>query len=154
MNEKPINAPLNGPVGVERSGASAVARADSLITRRYRMGRRASLHRNQQFQYVYRRGKSSGCTHFTMIYLPGKNLRVGISVSRKVGCAVVRNRIRRLMRENIRLMQYDIRPGQYVFIARAPAAQADYNAFHRSLKYVFRREGLLTEVENDRQQDS
>ena len=154
MNEKPIKAPLNGPVGVERSGASAVTRADSLIKRRYRMGRRQSLHRNQQFQYVYRRGKSSGCTHFTMIYLPGKNLHVGISVSRKVGCAVVRNRIRRLMRENIRLMQYDMRPGQYVFIARAPAAQADYKTFHKSLRYIFRREGLLLEAENGRRQDS
>ena len=136
---------MNGPVGVERSGASAVTRADSLIKRRYRMGRRQSLHRNQQFQYVYRRGKSSGSTHFTMIYLPGKNLRVGISVSRKVGCAVVRNRIRRLMRENIRLMQHEVKPGQYVLIARPPAAVADYRTLGRSLKYVLRREGLLTE---------
>ena len=110
MNEKPIKAPLNGPVGVERSGASAVTRADSLIKRRYRMGRRQ--------------------------------------------CAVVRNRIRRLMRENIRLMQYDMRPGQYVFIARAPAAQADYKTFHKSLRYIFRREGLLLEAENGRRQDS
>ncbi|MGI6182799.1 MAG: ribonuclease P protein component [Candidatus Fimadaptatus sp.] len=146
MNEKPVKAPVNGPAGVERSGVSAVARADSLVAHNYRLGRRNTLHRNQQFQYVYRRGKSSGCTHFTLIYLPGRQLRLGISVSRKVGCAVTRNRIRRLLRENIRLMQHDIKPGQYVLIARPAAAKADYHTLGRSLRYVLRREGLLQEV--------
>ena len=136
---------MNGPVGVERSGASAVTRADSLVRRNFRLGRRMTLHRNQQFQYVYRRGKSSGCTHFTLIHVPGRQLRLGISVSRKVGCAVTRNRVKRLLRENFRLMQHDVKPGQYVLIARPPAAVADYRTLGRSLKYVLRREGLLTE---------
>lgn len=146
MNEKPIKAPVNGPVGVERSGASAVTRADSLVAHKFRLGRRNTLHRNSQFQYVYRRGKSSGCTHFTLIYVPGRQLKLGISVSRKIGCAVTRNRVKRLLRENFRLMQHEVRPGQYVLIARPPAAQADYYALGRSLRYVLKREGLLLEV--------
>lgn len=137
---------MNGPVGVERSGASAVTRADSLVARKYSLGRRNTLHRNSQFQYVYRRGKSSGCTHFTLIYLAGRQLKIGISVSRKIGCAVTRNRVKRLLRENFRLMQHDVRPGQYVLIARPAAASADYHALGRSLRYVLRREDLMQEV--------
>ena len=139
---------MNGPVGVERSGASAVTRADSLIKRRYRMGRRQSLHRNQQFQYVYRRGKSSGCTHFTMIYLPGKNLRVGISVSRKVGCAVVRNRVRRRLREIYRLNESRLCRGHdVVVVARSRSVGADYQRLEREFLRACAELGLVKESE-------
>ena len=115
-----------------------------------------SLKLNYEFRRAYRKGRSAA-EPCLVVYARrnGKaGNRLGFTVSNKLGCAVVRNRIRRLMRENIRLMQYDMRPGQYVFIARAPAAQADYKTFHKSLRYIFRREGLLLEAENGRRQDS
>ncbi len=55
--------------------------------------------------------------------------RLGMAVSRRVGNAVVRNRIRRLIRESFRLLQHDLPAGyDLVVIARPhePAALDDY----------------------------
>ena len=136
---------MDGPVGIERSVAQTVTRADSLLSRRYRLGHAVSLHRNSSFQYVLKRGRACPCAHFNMVYLPDKALRFGVTVSKRVGCAVERSRVKRLIRESFRLLQHDIAPGRYVFIARPKAAQADYATISKSVRYALHKSGLFTE---------
>jgi ribonuclease P protein component len=62
--------------------------------------------------------------------------RLGMSVSRKVGTAVRRNRIRRLIREAFRLLQHDLPSGyDFVIVVRPhePAMLADYQRLMSSL---------------------
>lgn len=85
------------------------------------MNRRYSLKKNRDFQYVYRRGKAYHCAGATMIVARGRgnDIALGISVSKKVGNAVVRNRVKRRMREILRLQLPNlVRCKKIVFVVR------------------------------------
>jgi len=68
--------------------------------------RTARLLRHSDFERVYKQGKRHFSPRMTMFYLrrdEGEGLRIGFTVGRVLGGAVVRNRIRRRMREAVRL---------------------------------------------------
>ena len=62
---------------------------------------RGRLTRSAEFDAVYRRGSSAASRHLVVYAFPSERdeARVGIAVSRKVGNAVVRNRLKRQLRE-------------------------------------------------------
>lgn len=71
------------------------------------------LRRPEDFQLVYDR-KQSAADGTLIVYVRPNGLthhRLGLSVSRKFGSAVVRNRLRRLLREAFRLHKQEIPPG-------------------------------------------
>jgi ribonuclease P protein component len=72
------------------------------------------------------------------------NIRVGFSVSKRVGNAVVRNRVKRLMREAVRHELPRVRPGiDLVFIARPAAAGAAYDEVREAVCYLLRKTGSI-----------
>jgi len=110
------------------------------------------LTRKAQFEAVYDNGSPWVDKAIVMRALPnGLSIsRFGFTVSRRVGNAVVRNRVKRLLREILR--QAPLQPGwDLVFIARTPAARADYHGLGKSVTKLLSRAGLfLGEYENVR----
>ena len=107
------------------------------------LGRQYSLGSNRQHQHVYRRGKSHPGRHLVLIYLKGRELKIGVSASAKVGNAVTRNRLRRYMREDFRQMKNQLKSGRYILIARTGAAAAGHEALRRDLRAIVERANLL-----------
>lgn len=76
------------------------------------------LHRNNSFQAVYRNGKSYANRQLVLYVLPqrGCERRVGFAAGKRLGSAVVRNRVKRLLREAYRLQQHRLKQGFDVVI--------------------------------------
>ncbi len=68
---------------------------------------------------------------------------MAIVVPKACGNAVVRNRIKRWVRESWRIMQSDLSPGlDSVWIARPPAAQTGWEIIHKEMTRLYQRAGL------------
>jgi ribonuclease P protein component len=117
--------------------------------------RRDRLTEDSEFKRVRHEGRSWAHPLLVMYARRGDNqaTRVGISVSRRLGSAVVRNRVKRRIREAMRRRLQAVRPGwDLVLIARTAAAAARYQQLAMTLDHLLRRAGLLVSpIDGDEQ---
>ena len=88
-----------------------------------------SLKQNSDFRAVYTRGKSAVSPRAVLYCRKNRRdrNRVGFTVSRKLGNAVTRNRVRRRLREIMRLHAGELHQGwDLILVARTRAVDADY----------------------------
>lgn len=105
-----------------------------------------SLKRNKQFRQVYRKGKSVACRELVLIYAKNRSdmVHVGFSVGKKLGNSVVRNRVKRRLREAFRPNLPLLLPGfDLIVIARDAALDAPFSSLADSLRYLLRKAGLF-----------
>lgn len=95
------------------------------------------LKSKKSFQVVYGKGRTvvDGMSVFYILSGQGESLQMGFAVGKKLGCAVVRNRVKRMMREVFRLHQAELKKGYHiVWVARRKLTKADYKTFERVFK--------------------
>lgn len=104
-----------------------------------------SLKLNHVFRRLYH---TSGFADSNMVLYARKNRtggnRVGITVSKKLGHAVVRNRTRRRLREVYRLHETRFQPGwDIVVVARTKAVNAPFDKLTASYLALAKKAGIL-----------
>ena len=105
------------------------------------MNKQQRIKKNKEFQRIFKKGKSFANRQFIVYVLKSDQpeFRVGLSVSKKVGNAVTRNRIKRYIRQTFLERKEDLMPNaDYVIIARQQAAEMDFHESKKSLEHVLR----------------
>ncbi|WP_288641387.1 ribonuclease P protein component [uncultured Megasphaera sp.] len=113
----------------------------------YELTKEQRLCKNREYQLVYRRGKSYVNRRVVLYVLPRspkQPTRIGFVTGKKIGCAVERNRCRRLMKEVYRLHQFELRDGfDVVLIGRSSLKYAGYKDAEHSILQLFRHARVL-----------
>ena len=99
------------------------------------------IRKTSEFESVYQSGKSYANRYY-VIYMSKNDLginRLGVSVSKKIGNSVVRHRIKRLVKESIRLHEEMFNSGlNIVVIARKDAAVSTYEETTKALLHLMK----------------
>jgi ribonuclease P protein component len=110
------------------------------------MLKKGHLTQPTQFDLVYKEG-STQTDRYLVLKIRRNQLeftRFGVSVSKRIGNAVVRNRVKRVLREILRLN--DLKPGwDIVVIARNAASGGVYNQLNKSAVNLLSRAGIVVE---------
>ena len=112
------------------------------------MKRQVRVRTSAQFQEIRQRGRSLSNELLVLCMLPNQLAysRFGFSINSRMGNAVARNRIKRRLREIVRLQIAALQPGwDVVLIARRPLRNADYQQMETACARLFRRAHLLQE---------
>lgn len=96
------------------------------------------LKREKDFNKVFKSGKRVFSDTLTLYYIEADMMKVGFAVSKKHGKSVVRNRIKRLLRESFRT--FDLYDKNYYFVL-VPKVKEEYSFFNfkKDLAYLLKK---------------
>ncbi len=101
------------------------------------------LKKQKDFDLVFNKGARVYGKSLSIIYLKYKSLKFGISLSKKHGKAVVRNRIKRLIRASFNNFYEKINDNYYIVIMPKRAENYDYFEFSKDLEFLLKKGKLI-----------
>ncbi|MGM0843337.1 MAG: ribonuclease P protein component [Bacillota bacterium] len=111
------------------------------------MQKEQRVKKNNEFQEVFKKGTSIANRQFVVYKLRKDDqqlFRIGLSVSKKIGNAVVRNQVKRYIRQVFLELKDEVKNQyDYVIIARKPAADMDFHEIKKSLIHVLKKSKAL-----------
>ncbi|NYE57598.1 ribonuclease P protein component [Carboxydothermus ferrireducens] len=101
------------------------------------------LSKNEEYRKIYQNGRSIASRYFVVYYLKNEDEKklpsFGISVSKKIGKAVVRNRLRRRLKEALKRLCFEFLPGyDYVIIPRLSFKNDEFSVILEQLLYIIK----------------
>lgn len=97
------------------------------------------IKKNTRFQKLFTKGKKVFSPDITLLYLPSDKLSMGLAVSKKHGCAVQRNRIKRLLRASFyECIPLFCRPVSVILVPKV-GGDYSYAAYVKSLKICIKK---------------
>ncbi len=106
------------------------------------------LKKNKHFNYIYKKGQNVSMGDMSLVFIKAKvkPFKVGFSVSNKVGKAVVRNKVKRRMRETFSsILPLADRRYNYIFVAKPNLANKNYLEIKQNMLAIIKKAGLLNE---------
>ena len=104
------------------------------------------LNKNAEFKRLYKRGNALIGKYMIIYVHPNKrgHNRIGITVSKKLGCAVVRNRVRRLILESFRLSLPEYKRGyDFVIVGRSRCIRAKMPEVRNNMDELIKKGGYM-----------
>lgn len=104
------------------------------------------LKKRKQFNYLFKHGKSVSVSSLTLVYLPckAKDYKIGYSVSKKIGKAVVRNKTKRRLKEAFRkISDLVLNNYFYVIIPKVSILDLSFDEICSDVKLVFSKGKLI-----------
>lgn len=101
----------------------------------YKLSKQGILRKNASFQAVYRSGKSYANRMMVLYVLPNSDnhRRVGFAAGKRLGNAVIRNRVKRLLRETYRLNQDKLKTDvDLILVGRQAMVKSQYRTVARA----------------------
>ena len=106
------------------------------------------LVRNREFRHIYTKGKSKANGYLVLYFVRARDQKnhLGITVSKKLGNAVKRNRAKRLIREAYRHIEPLLKGGySIVLVSRSKTVKSGLFEVKNSMLELFKSQGLLKE---------
>ena len=100
------------------------------------------LKKEKDFQRVFHKGKRLFSPSLTILYFPSTTLKMGISIGKKHGKSVQRNRIKRLLREAFRLHAPTIKGKYFIVLIPKIAEEYTFDTFQKHVKWMIEKGSL------------
>ena len=98
------------------------------------------LKKNKHFNYIYRKAKRSSSKHMTLFYIQSKfrTYKIGFSVNKKIGKANERNKLKRRLREIVRVNNLPKAYFNYILMAREGANELSFAELQKEVIGLFK----------------
>jgi ribonuclease P protein component len=102
----------------------------------------ARLKKQADFQKLFHKGKRAFSPSLTIVYQKSERPSMGISIGKKHGKSVQRNRIKRLIREAFRLTADEIQGNYSIVIIPKVSEEYSFATFQKHLQWIIKKENL------------
>ena len=100
------------------------------------------LKKQSDFQKIFKKGRRVFSSSLTMLVVPYSTMRMGISIGKKHGKSVVRNRVKRLLREAFRLTADEMKGKYAIVLIPKVSEKYAFDTFKRQLLWIIKKENL------------